>query len=147
MKCKPGEFIAVVGGVGCGKSSLINAIIGEVKEVSGITSIKGKLAYFSQNPFLMNASVKENILFGHVNEPINEKLYQRAIECCALQHDLDLLPNGDDTEIGEKGITLSGGQKARIALARYVSNYFMIALQSHFFENLCLFYLIEYCSN
>lgn len=120
FECKPGELIAVVGGVGCGKSSFINALLGEVQEVSGRTSVCGKLAYFAQSPFILNASVRDNIIFGHVNEPVDEDLYQRSLDVCALRHDLELLPFGDATEIGEKGITLSGGQKARIALARAV---------------------------
>lgn len=120
FECKPGELIAVVGGVGCGKSSFINALLGEVQEVAGKTSVCGKLAYFAQSPFILNASVRDNILFGHVDEPVDEELYQRSLDVCALRHDLKLLPFGDATEIGEKGITLSGGQKARIALARAV---------------------------
>jgi ABC-type multidrug transport system fused ATPase/permease subunit len=116
--CHSGEFIAVVGGVGSGKSSIVNTILGEVTTLSGTVSVQGKLAYFSQTPFIMNASVRDNILFGHVGELVDEGLYQRAIDVCALRRDLDVLPNGDETEIGEKGITLSGGQKARIALAR-----------------------------
>ena len=120
FECKPGELIAVVGGVGSGKSSFINALLGEVQEVSGKTSVSGKLAYFAQSPFILNASVRDNILFGHVDEPVDEELYQRSLDVCALRHDLELLPFGDATEIGEKGITLSGGQKARVALARAV---------------------------
>lgn len=120
FECNPGELVAVVGGVGSGKSSFLNAILGEVREVAGSTSVKGKLAYFSQSPFIMNATLRDNILFGHVSEPIDEDLYERALDCCALRHDLELLPHGDDTEIGEKGVTLSGGQKARVALARAV---------------------------
>ena len=117
---EPGELVAVVGGVGCGKSSLLNAILGEVKELRGETAVRGSLSYFSQTPFIMNATVRDNILFGHIGEPVDEELYQRALECCALTHDLELLSDGDMTEIGEKGITLSGGQKARVALARAV---------------------------
>ncbi len=120
FQCKPGELIAVIGGVGSGKSSLLNGFLGEVRKLSGSTEVKGKLAFFSQNPFILNATVKTNILFSHANEPVDEAKYQRAIECCALKHDLEMLPAGDQTEIGEKGITLSGGQKARVALARAV---------------------------
>jgi ABC-type multidrug transport system fused ATPase/permease subunit len=106
FQCKPGELVAVIGGVGSGKSSLLNGILGEVRKLSGTTEVKGKLAFFSQNPFIMNATVKTNILFSHANEPVNEAKYKRAIECCALKHDLEMLPAGDQTEIGEKGITL-----------------------------------------
>ena len=120
FQCKPGELVAVIGGVGSGKSSLLNGFLGEVRKLSGSTEVKGKLAFFSQNPFILNATVKTNILFSHANEPVDEAKYQRAIECCALKHDLEILPAGDQTEIGEKGITLSGGQKARVALARAV---------------------------
>jgi len=120
FECKPGELVAVVGGVGCGKSTLINSILGEVRMLSGETSVKGSLAYFSQTPFILNATIRDNILFGHVDEAVDEELYQRALKCCSLSHDLQLFPDGDQTEIGEKGINLSGGQKARIALARAV---------------------------
>ena len=102
------------------RSSLINAFLGELRELAGTTNAFGKFAYFSQNPFIMNDTVKNNILFSHVHDPVDEVRYQRAIECCALSHDLKMLPAGDETEIGEKGITLSGGQKARVALARAV---------------------------
>lgn len=120
FECKPGELIAIVGGVGCGKSSFINALLGEVRQLSGTTAVKGKLAYFSQSPFIMNASIRDNIIFGHIGEAVDEALYQRALDCCALRHDLEMMPDGDSTEIGERGVTLSGGQKARVALARAV---------------------------
>jgi ABC-type transport system involved in cytochrome bd biosynthesis fused ATPase/permease subunit len=91
FECKRGELVAVVGSVGCGKSSFINAILGEVRELSGTAAIKGEIAYFSQCPFIINATVRENILFSHVNEQVDEGLYQRAIDSCALKHDLELL--------------------------------------------------------
>jgi ABC-type multidrug transport system fused ATPase/permease subunit len=113
-----GEFLAVVGGVGCGKSTLLKALVGEVHTVSGEVGIDGKIAYFDQKPFIMNDTVKGNILFGKPDD--TPELYQLAIKSCSLEHDLSLLPHGDETEIGERGITLSGGQKARIAMARVV---------------------------
>lgn len=88
LEVKPGELIAVVGSVGCGKSSLLNAILGEVKELSGRTEVQGKLAFFSQTPFVLNATLKANILFSHVDEHVDEKKYQRALECCALNPDI-----------------------------------------------------------
>mmetsp|Transcript_6110 Transcript_6110/g.15236 ORF Transcript_6110/g.15236 Transcript_6110/m.15236 type:complete len:1427 (-) Transcript_6110:1683-5963(-) len=121
FECQPGQLVAVVGGVGCGKSSLLNGVLGELRYLSGSNSVKADLlAFFSQNPFILNATVRDNILFGHVNEPVDEARYQRALQSCALTRDLEILPAGDMTEIGEKGITLSGGQKARVALARAV---------------------------
>eukprot|EP00934_Nitzschia_sp_Nitz4_P007307 Nitzschia sp. Nitz4//scaffold4_size323378//100305//104932//NITZ4_000644-RA/size323378-snap-gene-0.448-mRNA-1//-1//CDS//3329553351//7297//frame0 len=120
LEVHTGELVAVVGGVGSGKSSILNAMLGEVRELSGRTEVKGKLAFFSQSPFVLNATLKANILFSHVNEPVDELRYQRALAACALEHDLKILPDGDQTEIGEKGITLSGGQKARVSLARAV---------------------------
>ena len=88
--------------------------------------MKGRLGTFLQTPFIMNDTVRNNILFGHAagkgkaSEGVDEKRYNLALDVCSLSHDLNLLPHGDQTEIGEKGITLSGGQKARIALARAV---------------------------
>jgi ABC-type transport system involved in cytochrome bd biosynthesis fused ATPase/permease subunit len=91
FECKRGELIAVVGSVGCGKSSFINAILGEVRELAGTVAVKGDLAYFAQSPFILNATVRDNILFSHVSEKADEDLYQRAIDSCALKHDLELL--------------------------------------------------------
>ena len=69
--------------------------------------MKGNLAFFSQSPFIMNETLKANIIFGNQDKPFDAKKYERAIETCALTHDLKILPNGDLCEIGEKGITLS----------------------------------------
>ncbi|CAB9522599.1 Multiple drug resistance-associated protein-like transporter 1 [Seminavis robusta] len=121
FQCNEGELIAVVGFVGSGKSTLINTILGEVRVLAGTSAVRGSLSYFSQSPFILNATIRDNILFGHVNDDnIDEERYQRALECCALAHDLKMLSHGDMTEIGERGVTLSGGQKARVALARAV---------------------------
>lgn len=118
FSCAKGSLVAVVGEVGCGKSSLVNCILGELKRVAGSVSVKGKTAYFPQTPFIMNDTVRGNILFGRRNEDFDAELYKSAISCCALEHDLKLLSHGDKTEIGERGVNLSGGQKARIGLAR-----------------------------
>mmetsp|Transcript_53178 Transcript_53178/g.79395 ORF Transcript_53178/g.79395 Transcript_53178/m.79395 type:complete len:1217 (-) Transcript_53178:551-4201(-) len=128
FKCSQGELIAVVGAVGSGKSTLINSLLGDIRPVTGEVSVNGKMAYFAQNPFVMNDTVKGNILFGsngthtqrQLGSSTNVARYRTAIESCALEHDLEALPNGDMCEIGEKGVTLSGGQKARVAMARCV---------------------------
>lgn len=120
MHCNPGDFVAVVGAVGAGKSTLINCLLGEGRPLTGTElALKGRLGVFLQSPFIMNDSLRNNILFGHTGM-IDEQRYQLAIEACSLTHDLDMLSAGDQTEIGEKGITLSGGQKARVSLARAV---------------------------
>ena len=106
FECKPGELIVLVGGVACGKSSVLNGILGEVRELAGTTEVNGRLAFFAQSPFILNATVRTNILFSHADEAVDEAKYQRALQCCALNHDLEILPDGDMTEIGEKGITL-----------------------------------------
>ena len=116
LEVKRGQLIAIIGGVGCGKSSLLSSILGEeVRQLSGMASMKGSLSYFAQSPFIFNDTLRNNILFGL---PFDSKRYERVIDSCALRHDLNLFPASDQTEIGEKGITLSGGQKARVALAR-----------------------------
>ncbi|KAG7362244.1 multidrug ABC transporter permease/ATPase [Nitzschia inconspicua] len=120
FECREGEFVAVVGGVGSGKTTLLKAILGECQKVSGEVGVRGSVAYFDQKPFIMNDTVKGNILFGKSEDKVDEELYQLAVKSACLEHDLEMLSFGDQTEIGEKGITLSGGQKARVAMARLV---------------------------
>jgi ABC-type transport system involved in cytochrome bd biosynthesis fused ATPase/permease subunit len=120
FECNNGALIAVVGPVGAGKTSLVNAILGEVRAVSGSVFVKGRVAYFAQSPFIMNDSLKANVLFGGQDKPYDDQSYKEALSVCALEHDLTILPGGDACEIGEKGINLSGGQKARVAMARVV---------------------------
>uniref|UniRef100_A0A7N8YRT8 ABC-type glutathione-S-conjugate transporter n=1 Tax=Mastacembelus armatus TaxID=205130 RepID=A0A7N8YRT8_9TELE len=112
-----GSLVAVVGHVGSGKSSLLSAMLGETEKRSGRVTVKGSVAYVPQQAWIQNATVQDNIIFGR------EKLktwYNRVLEACALLPDLDILPAGDATEIGEKGLNLSGGQKQRVSLARAV---------------------------
>nr|APD26519.1 ATP-binding cassette transporter subfamily C member 1 X6 protein [Brachionus koreanus] len=114
---KKGELVAVVGSVGSGKSSLISGLLGEMYKFKGYINVNGSTAYVSQQAWIQNTSLRNNILFGHEYE---RELYEKVISSCALVSDLDILPAGDQTEIGEKGINLSGGQKQRISLARSV---------------------------
>ncbi|XP_014219235.1 multidrug resistance-associated protein 1 isoform X2 [Copidosoma floridanum] len=145
LQIKQGQLVAIVGSVGSGKSSLISAMLGEMEKLSGKVNTKGKIAYVSQQAWIQNATLQDNILFG---SPFNKALYHRVVEACALTPDFKMLPAGDQTEIGEKGINLSGGQKQRVSLARAVYNnadiYFLddplSAVDSHvgkhIFENL-----------
>ncbi|KAL6109911.1 abcc6 [Pungitius sinensis] len=117
VKVKPGSLVAVVGHVGSGKSSLLSAMLGEMERRSGLISVKGSVAYVPQQAWIQNASLKDNILFGREKK---ESWYHRVLEACALLPDLEMLPAGDGTEIGEKGLNLSGGQRHRVSLARSV---------------------------
>ncbi|KAG7093889.1 hypothetical protein E1B28_007528 [Marasmius oreades] len=117
MTVRKGELVGVLGRVGSGKSSLLSAILGDMTRTEGEVKVYGNISYASQNQWILSATVRQNILFFH---EYDETFYNLVIEACALGPDLVLLPNGDATEVGEKGITLSGGQRARIALARAV---------------------------
>ncbi|KAJ8413727.1 hypothetical protein AAFF_G00082340 [Aldrovandia affinis] len=110
-----GSLLAVVGHVGCGKSSLLSAMLGEMEKLEGEICIRGSVAYVPQQAWIQNATLRDNILFGN---PYNEQKYRCVLENCALMPDLEVLPGGDQTEIGEKGINLSGGQRQRVSLAR-----------------------------
>uniref|UniRef100_A0A8C6Q1N7 ATP-binding cassette, sub-family C (CFTR/MRP), member 8 n=1 Tax=Nothobranchius furzeri TaxID=105023 RepID=A0A8C6Q1N7_NOTFU len=137
IKIPFGKLTMIVGQVGCGKSSLLLAALGEMQRISGtviwnrsvagsipdpdrefcccVLGKRGPVAYASQKPWLLNTSVVENITF---EMPMIKSRYKTVIEACSLQPDIDILPQGDQTEIGERGIILSGGQKQRISVAR-----------------------------
>ncbi|BFZ12050.1 hypothetical protein BsWGS_15089 [Bradybaena similaris] len=112
-----GQLTAIVGPVGSGKSSVISAILGDMEKVQGQVVVKGTVAYVSQQAWIQNATVRDNILFG---KKFNRRKYAQVIKACELERDLTILEAGDQTEIGEKGINLSGGQKQRVSLARAV---------------------------
>ncbi|XP_040847172.1 ATP-binding cassette sub-family C member 4 isoform X2 [Ochotona curzoniae] len=114
---RPGELLAVVGPVGAGKSSLLSAVLGELPPSQGLVRVHGKVAYVSQQAWVFSGTVRSNILFGRKYE---KERYEAVIKACALRKDLQLLEDGDLTMIGDRGATLSGGQKARINLARAV---------------------------
>ncbi|KAK6293389.1 hypothetical protein J4Q44_G00357150 [Coregonus suidteri] len=115
LEIKPGRLVAVVGVVGSGKSSLISAMLGEMHSAKGFINVQGSIAFVPQQAWIQNATLRDNILFG---SPLEDSRFQATLEACALGPDLELLPGGDQTEIGEKGINLSGGQKQRVSLAR-----------------------------
>ncbi|XP_066905610.1 multidrug resistance-associated protein 1 [Halyomorpha halys] len=117
LRVKEGSLVAVIGNVGSGKSSLISAFLGEMYKLDGRVIVKGSIAYVSQLSWIQNCSFQDNILFGTAWD---KKKYNKVIEACALKQDLEMLPNGDQTEIGERGVNLSGGQKQRLSLARAV---------------------------
>ncbi|MBN3286239.1 ABCC9 protein, partial [Polyodon spathula] len=119
MHIPTGQLTMIVGQVGCGKSSLLLAMLGEMQTIGGKVHWSNKnrnsVAYAAQKSWLLNATVEENITFGN---PFNKQRYKAVIDTCSLQPDIDLLPYGDQTEIGERGINLSGGQRQRICVAR-----------------------------
>ena len=106
----------IIGRTGSGKSGLCNAIIGDLLSEKGErVVVRGRLAYAPQVAFIQNMTVRQNILFGR---PFDRAFYDRVVDACALRSDFDVLPGGDQCEIGAKGINLSGGQRQRVALAR-----------------------------
>ncbi|XP_047739320.1 ATP-binding cassette sub-family C member 4 [Hyalella azteca] len=110
-----GELLVVVGPVGAGKSSLLHCLLGELPALHGRVRVSGKIAYAAQEPWLFSDSIRKNILFGKEYVPVK---YAEIIKVCGLDADLKQLADGDLTFVGERGTTLSGGQKARISLAR-----------------------------
>ncbi|KAL8557357.1 hypothetical protein ACS0TY_004697 [Phlomoides rotata] len=115
LEVKKGDKIAICGEVGSGKSTFLSAILGEVPITQGTVQVHGTIAYVSQSAWIQTGSIRDNILFG---SPMENDRYQDTLERCALTKDLELLPYGDLTEIGERGVNLSGGQKQRVQLAR-----------------------------
>ncbi|KAJ5642156.1 oligomycin resistance ATP-dependent permease yor1 [Penicillium lividum] len=115
LNVKRGELLAVIGGIGSGKSSLLSALSGDMRKVRGTLKFHSDRAYCPQTAWIQNATVRDNILFG---APYDAAWYDKVITACQLRRDLQILSNGDSTEIGERGINVSGGQKQRISLAR-----------------------------
>lgn len=116
MTVPRGSFVALVGQVGSGKTSIMEALAGEMRKTRGDVRLGGTIAYAPQTPWITNGTVKDNVVFG--NEPVDDERYARCLRACALEHDIATLAHQDRTEIGERGINLSGGQKARVNLAR-----------------------------
>ena len=108
-------FYGIMGRVGGGKSSILASILAEMPYCSGTVLKNGSIAYVEQEPIIFTTTIKENILFGNI---LDSNKYEKVLECCCLDEDLSIWEKGDETVVGERGLTLSGGQKARLALAR-----------------------------
>ena len=124
LKIKKSEHIGIIGEVGSGKTCLLNSIINNLAVLNKYQSegnilLSGKVSFVSQNPWILNDTIEQNILFF---KPMERTKYNKVISICQLEQDLLIFPQGDQTEIGEKGVNLSGGQKARMAIARAVYN-------------------------
>ncbi|XP_063699793.1 ATP-binding cassette sub-family C member 4 [Culicoides brevitarsis] len=115
IEIKSNKLCAIIGSVGAGKSSLLQLLLGELPIYAGDVYIPDSISYASQEPWLFTGTVRQNILFGL---PYNRKRYRDVVTHCALLTDFEQLPNGDQTIIGDRGAALSGGQKARVNLAR-----------------------------
>ncbi|XP_051952983.1 ATP-binding cassette sub-family C member 5-like [Xyrauchen texanus] len=115
LTIQKGKLVGVCGSVGSGKTSLISAILGQMTLLEGTVAVNGDFAYVAQQAWILNASFRDNILFG---KEMEEERYQAVLSACCLRPDLAILPNADLTEIGERGANLSGGQRQRISLAR-----------------------------
>ncbi|KAK1775815.1 P-loop containing nucleoside triphosphate hydrolase protein [Copromyces sp. CBS 386.78] len=111
------ELVAVIGTVGSGKTSLLSALAGDMRKTNGEVILGAHRAFCPQYAWIQNATLRDNILFG---KEMDDEWYRDVIKACALQPDLDMLPNNDMTEIGERGITISGGQKQRLNIARAI---------------------------
>ncbi|KAF5283707.1 hypothetical protein FQR65_LT13742 [Abscondita terminalis] len=117
LNIERGSLVAVIGPVGSGKTSLLNAILKELPLVDGSLEINGTISYASQEPWLFPGNVRQNIIFGH---PWQKTKYDTVVKKCSLERDLELFPYGDRTIVGERGVSLSGGQRTRINLARAI---------------------------
>lgn len=117
LELSSNQLCTIIGPVGSGKSTILHTILGELETDSGELIVNGKVSYSCQEPFLFEGSVRQNILF---TEKYDEQRYKEVIRVCALERDLQLLPYGDYQMIGERGASLSGGQRARVNLARAI---------------------------
>ncbi|EPZ35647.1 ABC transporter domain-containing protein [Rozella allomycis CSF55] len=115
MELKKGELCAIIGKFGSGKSSLLLSLMNELTRVKGDVKVNGKISYASQQPWILPATIKDNILFGR---EYNEERFKQVLKASALESDIKLFSQGVDTMLGERGYNVSGGQKARISLAR-----------------------------
>ncbi|CAF1179985.1 unnamed protein product, partial [Adineta ricciae] len=112
---QPGDLICIIGPIGSGKSSLLQTLTGEIAFFQGKVRLRGSFCYVPQEPWIFSSTVKKNIIFG---KEYDGQLFRRVIRAAALEADFAQLPNGMHTTVGDQGVTLSGGQKARVNIAR-----------------------------
>ncbi|KAG9508804.1 Multidrug resistance-associated protein 4, partial [Fragariocoptes setiger] len=144
MSVKPGQLLIIVGRVGSGKTSVLMSLLGELPITSGKIVIRGKMSYSAQEAWIFSGTIRDNVLFGR---DFDVERYKKVLKVCALDRDIELFPHGDDTLVGERGVSLSGGQKARVNLARalyYDTDIYLLddplsavdaAVAKHIFEN------------
>jgi ABC-type multidrug transport system fused ATPase/permease subunit len=125
LQVKKGELLAVVGRVGTGKSTLVSALLGEAIKAHGSVTMRGSVAYAPQKPWLLNATVQENIIFGH---RFDQVFYDKVLDACSLRPDLLILTDGDQTEIGERGINLSGKKPPQLQAASLLHTHNIVSL-------------------
>jgi ABC-type multidrug transport system fused ATPase/permease subunit len=115
LTIQKGQLVCIIGRVGSSKTTLLSALFGDAEKTKGSVFVNGTLSYSSEKPFIINATIRDNIVFGGV---FDEERYNQVLSVCQLERDIEQFANGDLTEIGENGINLSGGQQSRISLAR-----------------------------
>ena len=117
MRGRAGQLLALVGPVGAGKTALLAALLGDMPLSRGKLALRGTVAYAAQDPFILSASIRDNICFGR---PYHAEWYSTVVTACQLDRDIGAMAAADLTVVGERGVALSGGQRARVALARAV---------------------------
>ncbi|XP_027198223.2 ATP-binding cassette sub-family C member 4-like [Dermatophagoides pteronyssinus] len=115
LNVEPGELVMVIGSIGSGKSTFLMSLMNEIPITKGSIKLNGRIAYVAQDPWIVNGSIRDNILFG---SEYDKNKYKTIIDVCGMQYDLEQLPHGDRSLVGERGVSLSGGQKIRLTLAR-----------------------------
>ena len=115
LNVEHGELVMVIGSIGSGKSTFLMSLMNEIPITKGSIKLNGRIAYVAQDPWIVNGSIRDNILFGR---EYDKNKYKTIIDVCGMQYDLEQLPHGDRSLVGERGVSLSGGQKIRLTLAR-----------------------------
>lgn len=144
LEIQTGKLYCLIGAVGSGKSSLLSALLGEIDLLEGNIRVKGKISYASQDSWIFGATVRQNIVFSEIYD---QQRYWKVVEVCALQKDFEQFPLGDQTIVSERGGSLSGGQKARINLARAIYRQADVYLLDDPLSAVCTIEVIHFVQN